>query len=199
MSGLALTVKMKMRLPSSSVVPGQSGASPSSAHYAAVRQLFEDHHRSLIQFLLGRLNSEQEAIDVAQEAYVRLLQLHQPETVGFLRGYLFKIAANLSIDRIRHNAVRAGAPESLIEELADAHDTQDAAIDDQALEMVCSAVQELPERVRRAFVLRFIDGLSSAEIAREMRIDERTVRKFLSKTLAHCRARLNLNAGDPDS
>ncbi len=38
---------------------------------------------------------------MAQEAYVRLLQLHQPGAVSFLRGYLFKIAANLSVDVVR--------------------------------------------------------------------------------------------------
>src|SRR5262245_4031701 len=75
-------------------------------HHATVNQLFREHNQALIKFLLTRVSSEQEVRDLAQEAYVRLLQLHQPGAVSFLRGYLFRLAANLSIDRARRHKVR---------------------------------------------------------------------------------------------
>ncbi len=40
----------------------------------AVSHLFREHNRVLVGYLTGRLRSEQEAKEVAQEAYVRLLQ-----------------------------------------------------------------------------------------------------------------------------
>ena len=45
---------------------------------AAVSQLFREHNRLLVGYLAVRLRSEQEAKEVAQEAYVRLLQLKEP-------------------------------------------------------------------------------------------------------------------------
>ena len=63
--------------------PDQTAASP-GARRAAVARLFADHNASLIRFLRLRLNSDQEARDVAQEAYVRLPQLDEPGAVGFL-------------------------------------------------------------------------------------------------------------------
>lgn len=63
-------------------------------------RLFREHNQELFGFLCTRLRSEQDAREVAQEAYARLLQLDQPGAISLLRAYLFKTAANLAIDRI---------------------------------------------------------------------------------------------------
>src|ERR1700679_3114699 len=52
-------------------------------------RLFRDHNRSLVLFLASRLKDIQAAHEVAQEAYVRVLQLQSPGAVSFLRSYLF--------------------------------------------------------------------------------------------------------------
>lgn len=66
-----------------------------------VASLFREHNAALLRFAAARLGSEHEAREVAQEAYVRLLQLDRRQTIGFLRAYLFKTAANLATDRLR--------------------------------------------------------------------------------------------------
>src|ERR1700733_2821570 len=71
---------------------------------ALVLGLFREHNQALIGFLLGRVNSQQEAQEIAQEAYVRMLELDTAGAVGFLRAYLFKLAANLAVDRARQRA-----------------------------------------------------------------------------------------------
>src|ERR1700760_3643998 len=73
---------------------------------AVVERIFREHNESLVRFLQTRLPSAQDAREVAQEAYVRLLQLEQPEAIGFLRAYLFKTAAHIATDRLRHRQVR---------------------------------------------------------------------------------------------
>src|SRR5882757_9445429 len=69
---------------------------------ALIERLFREHNEALVRFLALRLRSQQEAKEVAQGAYVRLLKLDQPGAVSFLRAFLFKTAANLAVDRIRH-------------------------------------------------------------------------------------------------
>lgn len=75
-----------------------------------VERLFREHNRALVSFLAARLGSEQEAREVAQEAYVRLLRLDHPSASSFLRAHLFHIAANLAIDRLRQRAFHARTP-----------------------------------------------------------------------------------------
>src|ERR1700726_5118425 len=70
---------------------------------AVAERLFRDHDGALIRFLRGRVGSRNEALEVAQEAYVRLLSLDQPGAVSYLRAFLFKTAANIAIDRRRRN------------------------------------------------------------------------------------------------
>lgn len=82
-----------------SVGAGRNGSVPvqptldaekTESHEALIARLFREHNQALIRFLMTRVDSEQEARDVAQEAYVRMLQLGSPGAISFLAAYLFK-------------------------------------------------------------------------------------------------------------
>src|SRR5687768_4480615 len=81
------------------------------SHSEAIERLFREHNESLIRFLLLRLRSYQAAREVAQEAYVRLLSLHEPGAVSYLRAFLFRTAAHLAIDRQRREDIHSQATE----------------------------------------------------------------------------------------
>src|SRR5471032_3133466 len=76
---------------------------------SVVERLFREHNEALIRFLRGRVGSHNEALEVAQEAYVRLLSLHEPGAVSYLRAFLFRTAANLAVDRQRREDVHTRA------------------------------------------------------------------------------------------
>ena len=90
---------MTNRMPRGSASRERSGEPTGSGHAQRISRLFSEHNESLIQFLATRLRSVQEAKEVAQEAYVRLLSLEDSGAVSFLRAFLFKTAANLAVDR----------------------------------------------------------------------------------------------------
>jgi DNA-directed RNA polymerase specialized sigma24 family protein len=71
-----------------------------------VARLFREHYRTLFLYLAARLKDAQSADEVAQEAFVRLLQLESTLTVSFLRAYLFKISGNIATDRLRQQQTR---------------------------------------------------------------------------------------------
>src|SRR5450432_662785 len=89
--------------------PGDRTADPTpdygESRASVVERLFREHNEALIRFLRGRVGSHNEALEVAQEAYVRLLSLDQPGAVSYLRAFLFKTAANIAIDRRRRNQI----------------------------------------------------------------------------------------------
>jgi RNA polymerase sigma factor (sigma-70 family) len=159
-----------------------------------VERLFREHNRSLLRFLFLKLNSEQEARDVAQEAYVRVLNLDSPETVSHLRAFLFKTAANIAIDRARARARLSNAPAAALEffeeERADLDPARGVAAREE-LDLISQALDELTPKCRQAFLMRRLDGLSSSEIAAQMRIPERTVRYYIVEAIVYCRRRLD--------
>lgn len=165
---------------------------------ATVNQLFQEHNRALINFLLTRVRSRAEAMDLAQEAYVRLLQLDHPGAIGFLRGYLFRIAANLSIDCIRARIPRERAAVELFEELGDSDEIEHRAILNEEFDIVCGALEELPPKCQKAFLLNVVEGYSHSETARAVGCNERMVRYHISRALTHCRNELAQHAKDMD-
>lgn len=174
------------------VTSQDEGTSRTPTHAAQVAGLFREHNRTLIAFLRSRLDSLAEAQEVAQEAYVRLLRLERPEQVGFLRAYLFRIASNLAVDRLRQRSVHADAPnDELFEDWLDTPAPERRALAVDQLRAVREALRELPAKTSCAFVMHLIEGREFAAIANHMKLTERMVRYHVARALAHCRARID--------
>lgn len=163
----------------------------SASRTAVIDRLFREHNANLVRFLTARLASEQEAREVAQEAYVRLLQLDQPGAIGFLRQFLFKTAVNIATDRLRHRqVVKASAQREWFDLAADVRPDAEVTAQ-QEVAVIESALVELPPRCREAFLLSRLGGIGTREIARRMKVSERAVRLHLARALLHCRERLD--------
>jgi RNA polymerase sigma factor (sigma-70 family) len=162
---------------------------------ARVEQLFRQHNALLVSFLTSRLRSETEAHEVAQEAYVRMLQLEQPGLVSFQRAYLFKVASNLAIDRLRHRSVRADV--ALHESFQDWLSVPGAdrqVLAEEEVTALQHALSELPGKTQDVFRRHFLGGETLQHIAREISLTDRMVRYHLARALAHCRKRLGLGS-----
>jgi RNA polymerase sigma factor (sigma-70 family) len=168
--------------------PACAAGEPSAraAHSRRIDQIFREHNQSLLRFLSGRLPSEQDAKEVAQEAYVRLLQLDKPEGVSFLKAFLFKTAANLAIDRVRRKRT-VDEREHFFFDLSLQPSPESAVSEAEDVALTIEALSELPARYRSAFLLNRLDGLSTLEIAGRLGVTDRAVRKYLVRTLLHLR------------
>ena len=154
-------------------------------------KLFEEHNRALHSFLMMRTGNEQEAHEVAQEAYVRLLQLHRPGAVSFLRAYLFKTAANIAVDRARQRVARGRLDRRhASEDFVDRLSPDRSLMATQELELLEKALYELPPKYRQAFVMHRFEDRTTGEIARELGIQKRMVRNYISRTMIYCKLRL---------
>lgn len=161
---------------------------------AVVEHLFRGHNEALLRFLTARLNSVQEADEVAQEAYIRLLQLgtQRAQAVTFLRAFLYKTAENLAIDRLRTRQVAARALKiGFFEQPSHAEAPDNAAAAAEELHIIEQCLRELPPKCRQAFFLIRFHGLSCSDVAHHMHIAERTVRSYILETIRHCRRRLD--------
>lgn len=156
---------------------------------ALIEQLFRQHNQSLVRFLAAKLHSEQEARDVAQEAYVRVLRLDAPEAVSYLRAFLFRTAANIAIDRLRSRNAETRAFD-LFESLNDEPSVERGAVASEELGLLARFIDELPPKCRQAFLLRRLHGLSAQEVAQRMGIPARTVRHYVVEAMVYCQGRL---------
>jgi RNA polymerase sigma factor (sigma-70 family) len=158
-----------------------------------VERLFREHNEALIRFLRGRVGSHSEALEVAQEAYVRLLSLDQPGAVSYLRAFLFKTAANIAIDRRRrHQNFDKVTERQLFAELAETRTPERQLSGEQTLQHLEVLIESMPPKCRESFVLNQIHGLDAATVAGQLGITDSMVRKYVVRALLHCRAHMDL-------
>jgi len=168
----------------------------------AVSELFREHNRVLVGYLRSRLGSLQEAKEIAQEAYVRLLQLHEPGTPGLLRAYLFKTASNLAIDRLRHRRVRQRSEEQpqLFEELnttrGESDDPAEQLLAREQADQLLGYLQELPIKCQQVMNLHRFEGISQLDVSARLGISELMVRRYVTYAMVYCHLRLDGMAVD---
>lgn len=164
----------------------------SSTDTGDIESLFREHNAALLRFISAKIGSEQEAREIAQEAYVHLLQLNHPEAVSYLRAFLFKTAANLAVDRLRQRGRRshvASVPELDFAVFELSPERQMSG--EQAIAVFGAAVAELPPKCRQALLLHRVYDLEIDEIALRMNIGACMVRRYIARGLEHVRSRLD--------
>jgi RNA polymerase sigma factor (sigma-70 family) len=162
-----------------------------------VERLFREHNEALLRFLRGRVGSQNEAREVAQEAYVRLLSLDQPGAVSYLRAFLFKTAANIAIDRRRrHQNYDRVAGRQLFAELTENRTPERQLSGEQTLRHLGILIEAMPAKCRESFVMNQIQGLDAATIAAKLGITDSMVRKYVVRALLHCRQYMDVERND---
>lgn len=138
--------------------------------------LYRDQAPRLTRRLRAQLNSGEDARDLVQDAFARLLGSTKRESLDRPEAFLHRIVRNLLIDRSRRLANRAqhvpidGAVEPA------ARPTQADGIElAETQARYRAAVAALPDRMRAVFLLHRVDGLSYKAIAAELGISIRTV------------------------
>ena len=81
----------------------------------SVPALIRRYHHSLIQFLRQRLRRPEDAYDVAQEAYIRMMQYEGSRDIHSPSSMLYRIAINVANDLERAEQVRRASDQCPID------------------------------------------------------------------------------------
>lgn len=139
-----------------------------------IEDLYKQFHQELISWCRKKTQSAALSDDLVQETYVRALKsidLLKTLAPRQQRAWLYRTLQNLYIDHIRQGTFEAciDVPPETQEE-----DTAYSEID--CLEML----NLLPDEEKVLFILRYLEGYHSTEIARMFDLPPGTVRSRLS-------------------
>lgn len=145
--------------------------------------LFDQYGASLYRFARVLLRHSEDAEDVVQTAFVRLIEhLERKRDASNLRAWLFTVTANLARDRMRRR--RRWLPwQAVPREPATAPELDTRDPERQFL----AAFERLAPRDRLLLALR-AQGLSYREIARIADVQPTSVGQLLARALARWRA-----------
>ena len=153
----------------------------------------------LRRFFRARLGQAGEIDDLMQELYLKVAAIPQAEEIRSPGAYLYRLASNVMLDRLRHDRRAANRDSDWrrlyhittpLEDAADLPSAETAAAARQHLRRVIEALDVLPPLTRRIFRLHKFDGLSHAETAAEVGISRSSVEKHMMEALRHLTAKV---------
>jgi RNA polymerase sigma factor (sigma-70 family) len=153
----------------------------------ALSQLYREHHSWLLGWLDKRVQCRLQAEDHAHDTFVRVMASGRTPDLDKPRAYLATIAKNLLINHWR----RATIEQVYLERLATIPEAASLSLEENAI--ILETIQEidellnrLPEKVRKAFFMSQIDGLTYVEIAEKLGVSDRMVRKYMVQAMTLC-------------
>jgi RNA polymerase sigma factor (sigma-70 family) len=155
----------------------------------SVHNTVRRYHASLINFLRQRLRSPEDANDVAQEAYIRMMQYQNSTAIRSPSSMLFRIAINVANDLGRSEQARRVGQQCNVDDVELAADSPSAEREiagRQELALLRAAIDELPPKCRQVFLLSRVRRMTYPEIAAHCGISVKMVEKHISRALAFC-------------
>jgi len=155
---------------------------------------YERYRLELLTYLTSRVASPEQAKDLLQQTFLRVLQRKPRTEVTNPRAYLRTVARNVLTDFYRQQASRRA--DAAVEFAEDDHGSDEGAPDrqlvaDEYLHHLANALENLSRPVRVAFVLSRVYGYTYAEVGEALSISPRTVEKHVAKGLATCLRHMN--------
>jgi RNA polymerase sigma-70 factor (ECF subfamily) len=159
-----------------------------------IATLFTRHRRSLLWYLTRLIPNRDDAEEIAQEAFVRLLGVpHLDSDASRARNYLFATATNLARDNYRRRTARAESAHVALDDLQlEASDPQPERVVDaeRGCRIVDAALRDSQPRPRQAFLLYVHEEMTYERIALALGVSKKTIERDIALTIALCRSRL---------
>ena len=152
-----------------------------------VRELYTGHHGWLVGLLRRKLGNIDNAADLAQDTFARILMAKDCTSLREPRAYLTTVASRLVAQYFRRQALERAylqALELLAQDTAPSPEERLLVL--EALASVSRVLDALPERRREIFLLSQLDGLTYPAIAAQLGITVNMVQKSMVKAFQHC-------------
>lgn len=125
------------------------------------------------------LNNEQDAMDAAQEALIRIYtRIDSYQEKAMFKTWVQRIVTNICIDKFRRKKPTVSIDEHNMIFSAD-HNVEDEIVSSYVAQDIHEAIEKLPEHHRAVVVLRYLQDFSYKEIAESLDLPLNTVKSYL--------------------
>jgi len=152
-------------------------------------ELFRRHRRELLAYL-GRRAGHDNASDLLQEAFLRVLNHGGIAEIADPPAYLHRTASNLATDFARRRKVETKllvCDDAVVDAPSDEASAEDQIETSEQSRLLASAIDTLPPRCREVFVMRMHENVPQDEIARRLGITRNMVDRHMRVAIERCR------------
>lgn len=150
-----------------------------------VHKLYSAHHHWMKSLLASKLHSVDDAADLAQDAFLRLLRKDLSfDSLSGGRHYLSRIAHALCIDFWRRRKIEQAYLETL-QQLGEPYsvDLTEQQIVIDIIVKVDRLLSRLPGKIKRTFIAVQIEGLTYNQVAERDNISVASVKNYLAQAV----------------
>ncbi len=138
--------------------------------------MYVKHYAPLVSYLYQFTNDINEAEDIAQNCFTKIWQKRKALNIkGSFKSYLFSVAYHTFIDTTRDNNKQNLLIEELKKEALDEIHLEPGMDLEQEMKKIHSAIEALPEKCKKVFLLSKMEELSYKEIAEKLELSIKTV------------------------
>lgn len=154
--------------------------------------LYNKYYNSVVFFSHSLIKNRQQAEDIALESFVKLWQKRtEIESIGKLRGYLFTLAKNASLDYLKHGNMKVRVQEELLQgaQLSEGLIESNLVAAD-LMRLIYTEIKSLPDAYREVLELLYLNDLTSAEAADQLGISMENLRQRKGRAIKQLRVEL---------
>lgn len=163
-----------------------------------LESLFKEHRRRLLGYFYRHVRAKHAVPDLVQEVYARLGTVKDTDAIRDPERYLWTVARNV----LNEYRLKEGREVPLPDDgESDVHGALgrlppiDGEVEaEQILELLNTAIENLPPKIRTAMILKYRHGLTYDAIAEVMQVSASMVKRYLAMGLALCRLSLGTNS-----
>lgn len=140
--------------------------------------LEEDYFDKILGFCCLRMNTREEAEDLAQDIALELIKIvRKGQTIDNLGAFIWRVSNNIFLKRLRDK--KTGGTVYLPEDIVSSDNIEEEITRRETENLLRREIALLSENYRKAVVMYYFDGKSTAEIAGELRKSPGTVKWWL--------------------
>lgn len=145
-----------------------------------IEESYVNLHHSVYLYIYYKIDNKEEAEDLAQDVFVRLMEYGQMLCPDTVKSFIFTIARNLVYDYLRRYYKKQEVSSYIYESTATCSNETESRVvaNDLASHEMCK-LSVLPPQRRTIYAMRRFEDKSIADISTELNLSPRTVENHL--------------------
>lgn len=156
-----------------------------------ILKAYQSCRDGLVRSIMKMSVEQQDVDDILQETFIRVLHSDAKQQIKSPKGYLFVVSRNLVLKKLTQQSkeIHTELDDAILE--SEAEDTVEKELYQKLkFERFSKVLSSLPEKNRRAILLRKLYCLSHKEIAKKMDVSVSSVEKYIAAGLRQCKQSL---------
>lgn len=150
------------------------------------QDIFEQYYTPIKNFLYYKCGDVDQSEDLAQDVFIKLWDKRDEVQLDTVKSYLYAIAGNMLLNKIRHDKVVVNFAERNKNQQNE-HSPEFQLEEKEFKEELEKVISQIPEKQREVFLMNRIEELTYKEIAARLEISVKAVEKRMHGALSNLR------------